>query len=159
MKEISSPKRRKSKDNPYIINHIENNNTYIVIFKNNNKEEKVQISKDVYDAFNQFELDDLRQLNESDRHYEKLEQNDEFLFKRGFEEYKSLEDQVEQKILYENIRKAINELSNIQKSRLIKYYFQNKTLDEIAIEEHTSHQAISKSISMGIEKIRKNLKF
>ena len=137
MKEISSPKRRKSKDNPYIINHIENNNTYIVIFKNNNKEEKVQISKDVYDAFNQFELDDLRQLNESDRHYEKLEQNDEFLFKR----------------------KAINELSNIQKSRLIKYYFQNKTLDEIAIEEHTSHQAISKSISMGIEKIRKNLKF
>ena len=108
MKEISSPKRRKSKDNPYIINHIENNNTYIVIFKNNNKEEKVQISKDVYDAFNQFELDDLRQLNESDRHYEKLEQNDEFLFKRGFEEYKSLEDQVEKKILYENIREAIN---------------------------------------------------
>ena len=34
---INSPKRRKSKDNPYIINHIENNNTYIVIFKNNNK--------------------------------------------------------------------------------------------------------------------------
>ena len=153
----NNPKRRKSKDNPYIIKHVENSNTYIVIFNSNNIENKIQISKEIYEALNQFELDDLKQLNEKDRHYERLEQSEEFLFKRSFNKNKSVEDIVEEKIMNDKLKTAINMLSNIQKSRIKKYYFDSKTLDEIALEEHTSHQAISKSIASGIEQIKKNL--
>ena len=153
----NNPKRRKSKDNPYIIKHVENSNTYIVIFNSNNIENKIQISKEIYEALNQFELDDLKQLNEKDRHYERLEQSEEFLFKRSFNKNKSVEDIVEEKIMNDKLKTAINMLSNIQKRRIKKYYFDSKTLDEIALEEHTSHQAISKSIASGIEQIKKNL--
>ena len=153
----NNPKRRKSKDNPYIIKHVENSNTYIVIFNSNNIENKIQISKEIYEALNQFELDDLKQLNEKDTHYERLEQSEEFLFKRSFNKNKSVEDIVEEKIMNDKLKTAINMLSNIQKSRIKKYYFDSKTLDEIALEEHTSHQAISKSIASGIEQIKKNL--
>lgn len=38
------------------------------------------------------------------------------------------------------------------------YYFNELTLDEIAMLENTSHQAISKSIIRAIEEIRKKLK-
>lgn len=153
----NNPKRRKSRDNPYIIKHVENSNTYIVIFNSNNIENKIQISKEIYEALNQFELDDLKQLNEKDRHYERLEQSEEFLFKRSFNKNKSVEDIVEEKIMNDKLKTAINMLSNIQKRRIKKYYFDSKTLDEIALEEHTSHQAISKSIASGIEQIKKNL--
>ena len=153
----NNPKRRKSRDNPYIIKHVENSNTYIVIFNSNNIENKIQISKEIYEALNQFELDDLKQLNEKDRHYERLEQSEEFLFKRSFNKNKSVEDIVEEKIMNDKLKTAINMLSNIQKRRIKKYYFDSKTLNEIALEEHTSHQAISKSIASGIEQIKKNL--
>lgn len=158
MKEINSPKRRKSKDNPYIINHIENNNTYIIIFKSNNKEKKVQVSKEVYDAFNQFELEDLKQLNEKDRHYERLEQSDEFIYKRSFEEHKSLEEQVEEKILNEEIKLAINNLTEIQKRRLKLYYFDNYTLEKIAKIEGCSIISVKESIDSALVKLKKIIK-
>ena len=158
MKEFNNPKRRKSKDNPYIINYIQNNNTYIVIFKSNNKEEKIQVSKDIYDALNQFELEDLKYLNEKDRHYERLEQTDEFIFKRSFEKHKSLEEEVEEKILNDNIREAINNLSEKQKRRLIKYYFEGKTEQEIALEENATQQSIHIGLQRSIQKLKEILK-
>ena len=74
----NKPKRRNAKDNHYNIKYIENTNIYVVEFKFNNTKKIVEVNKDVYDAFNQFELDDLKQLNEYDRHIEHLEQTDEF---------------------------------------------------------------------------------
>lgn len=156
-KNINNPKRRKSKDNPYIIKHLENNNTYIVIFNSNSIENEIKVNKEIYDTLNQFELDDLKQMNEKNRHYERLEQSDEFLYRRSLNQQKSVEEIVEEKIIKEELKKAINKLSSSQKNRIIKYYFENKTLDEIAKEENASHQAISKSIIAGIKQIKKNL--
>lgn len=38
------------------------------------------------------------------------------------------------------------------------YYFEDMTLDEIALVEKCSHQAVSKSIKKSIEELKKNLK-
>ena len=46
---VNRPKRRKSNDNPYMLKVI--NNTYFIIFKDiNNKNNEVQVSKEIYEA-------------------------------------------------------------------------------------------------------------
>ena len=63
------PKRRKFKDNPYTIIEIEISNKYLVTFKDGNGIfNKVEVSKDIYELFNYYELRDLSQMNEYDNH-------------------------------------------------------------------------------------------
>lgn len=54
------PKRNKSKDNPYTLGFDEENEKYIVEFVDNKKViHKVEISFEVYQAFDNFELEDM----------------------------------------------------------------------------------------------------
>lgn len=53
---------------------------------------------------------------------------------------------------------AINSLNSIQKDRIKKYYFEDKTLQEIADEEGCSPRAVKYSIDHAIENLRKKLK-
>ena len=152
------PKRRKYKDNPYKIEQL-NDNKYSVTFKDNkNTTHIVYISQDIYMAFNEFELIDLSQLNEFDRHIEHLDLREETINKRAILKQKSVEEDVEELIEHENLKEAINKLSSIQKRRLKMYYFDDMTLDEIALIEKCSHQAVSKSIKKSLEELKKNLK-
>ena len=59
------PKRRKYKDNPYTLNYIESKNIYVVSFKDiKGHLQNVEVNKEVYQAFDRFELDDLSEMNE-----------------------------------------------------------------------------------------------
>ena len=61
------PKRRKDKYNPYEI--YEKDGKYYVSFRNGEKEYKdLEIGKNVYEAFNTFELQDVSHMNVVDRH-------------------------------------------------------------------------------------------
>ena len=63
------PKRRKFKDNPYTIIEIEISNKYFVTFKDSRGIfNKVEVSKDIYELFNYYELRDLSQMNEYDNY-------------------------------------------------------------------------------------------
>jgi len=154
----NSPKRRKYRDNPYSINYNESNNTYIVVFNFNSKEEKVNISKEVYDVFNRSELTDIKQMNERDRHYDNNEMTDEFIYRNSVVKNETVEDIVEKKMMSEKLQKAINMLSESQKRRLLKYYFQNMTLEEIAKEEGVSFQAVHMGIERSLLKLKEILK-
>lgn len=156
---VTMPKRRKAKDNPYILNYDEINNTYVVTFKNSKKEIiKISITDKIYNAFNEFELKDLSQLNKFDRHIEHSELMEETLYKRAANYQKSVEDIVENNILLEELHDIINILPEIQKRRLIKYYFEDKNYKQIAREENCSSSAVGFSIKIAKEKISKNLK-
>ena len=154
----NSPKRRKHKDNPYVINYNEINNTYIIAFNLNNKQQKIKVSKEIYDAFNSFELDDLKQINEYDRHIEHLEQSDIALYKKAIREEKTTEDVFDDNEEKEQLRKAIDSLSDIQKRRIIKYYFDNKNEYQIAKEEGTTHQSVHISLERAKQKLKEILK-
>ena len=120
-----NPKRIKSMDNPYTIDN--KNNDYNVSFKDiKNKTRVVKITKEVYEAFDSFELDDLSQMNKYDRHIEHSEVYDEHLYLRSVNKTQSIEEQVEDKFLNEELQKAIKSLSDVQKRRILKYYFDNK---------------------------------
>lgn len=153
------PKRRKHKDNPYRLLYNDAENKYYVLFKDTKGiSKKVEITKDIYQAFNQFELDDLSELNEYDNHIEHNEVYEETLFKRSAFKEEPLDDYVIKKSSYEDLISAIKKLPSIQRQRIKKYYFDEKTMQDIAEEEHCSKVAIKYSLKCAINNLKKNLK-
>ena len=65
------PKRRRSKDNPYILNFNDDRNAYTVSFKDVcGNMQIVDIDENIYNCLDKFELNDLSEMNEYDRHIE-----------------------------------------------------------------------------------------
>lgn len=153
------PKRRKSKDNPYTIGFDKDKLVYIVSFKDNkNILNVIEISKQVYQEFDKFELEDLSILNEYDNHIEHSEMYESTLNKRSINKAISLEEMVERKLVLNELQKNLSELPDIQQRRIKKYYFENKTFQEIAKEENCTKRAVKFSVDIAVEKMRKNLK-
>ncbi len=151
--------RNKDKYNPYTLD-IKEDNCYILKFKDSrNILQEISITKDVYDAFDSFELEDISQIHKIRKHIEYNEVYEESLYHRSIAETVSLEDEVESKILNEEIKSAINDLNEIQKRRIQKYFFENKTYEEIANEEKCSKVAVKYSIDTAIKNISKKFKF
>ena len=154
------PIRNKSNDNPYTLGFDEDKNVYTVEFMDNMKViHKVEISEKVYQAFDSFELEDISQIHKYRKHIEHSELLEETLEHRMINKPITLEDEVEEKILIEDIKEIIDSLPDIQKRRLKKYYFEDKTFEEIAKEENCSKVAVKYSIDIALEKISKKLKF
>ena len=155
---IKQLKRNKDKYNPYTIEVREEK--YYVLFKDsNNVLQEISITKEVYDAFDKFELEDISQIHKIRKHIEHNEVYEETLYQRSAIDSISVEDEVSTKIINEELRSAINELNEIQKRRVIKYFFYDKTYEEIAKEENCSKVAVKYSIDTAIENISKKFKF
>lgn len=155
---IKQLKRNKDKYNPYTIEVREEK--YYVVFKDgNNVLQEISITKEVYDAFDKFELEDISQIHKIRKHIEHNEVYEETLYQRSAIESISVEDEVSTKIINEELKSAINELNEIQKRRIIKYYFYDKTYEKIAKEENCSKVAVKYSIDTAIENISKKIKF
>lgn len=149
-------KRRKHRDNPYNIGYDEKG--YWVEFKDiKGIQYKVNISKELFDVFERFELDDLRELNEYDRHTEHFDLSDEQIYIRS-KLSNNVERTAENNIFSDSLFKAIKSLSNIQKRRIIKYFFDGKNEYEIAKEENTTHQSVHISLERAKEKLKEILK-
>ena len=93
------------------------------------------------------------------KNYRRNEVYEETLFHKSINVSISVEDEVENKLLSEDLKSAINELNDIQKRRIQKYFFENKTYEEIASEENCTKRAVKFSIDIAIEKISKKFNF
>lgn len=153
------PKRRKSKDNPYTLEYIEDKNIYKVNFKDNKGNlNVVEISVDIYKAMDKFELEDISQMHQFERHIEHSELFEGTLNERAVDKPLALEDIVENTIINEELRKAIDSLSEIQKRRIKLYYFDGLTQQEIANREGTSLRAVQYTLNSAINELKKILK-
>ena len=151
------PKRRKDKYNPYTL-HTEKGKYYISFTDANNCIQKVLISKKIFDSFNKFELEDISWMNEYDRHLEHSEIYEHTLHKKKDSSGWSLEEYFENVQITENLHMAISKLPEVQKRRLKKSYFEEKTFDEIAFEEGCTYQSIQRSVYRAVKKIKNILK-
>ena len=149
------PKRNKSKDNPYTLDFDEDKQTYLVKFKDNRKILNIiEIREEIYQAFNKFELEDVSQIHKFRRHIEHSELFDATLYNRAIYKPKSVETEVEKIIINQELNNAINLLSEKQRERIKKYYFEEMNLREIAEKEGCSSSAVQKSISIGLYKLK-----
>lgn len=155
------PKRRKDKDNPYEIFTVgietDRPHYYIRFTDSLCVEQCMEIEKELFDLFDRFELDDLSFLNEVDRHYDLSDQSEETLNSHALVRPCSLEDALMERLEQERLRQAIAMLPDVQKRRLILYYFDGLTYQEIAQREGCRYQVVQRSIWRAEEKIKKYL--
>ena len=153
------PKRRKHKDNPYTLEVCEDRNIYRVYFRDGKGlNQCVEINETIFNALDRFELEDIVQLNEYDRHIEHSEVYEITLNKRAKDKPISIEDEIIRKASFEELKNAIERLPEIQKRRIKKYYFDDKTENEIAQEEKVSQKNVSKSLAIAKRNLKEILK-
>lgn len=142
----------------YIV-YTNENNKHIAIFRDGeNKIQEVEISSIIKDALINEKRKEKRQKNEFDRHIEHSIVYENKLNSRAMDKPISLEEQFENKIINQNLKDAISSLSEVQKRRIKMYYFEDKTLKEIAEIEGCAIMSVKDSLDLAIEKLEKKLK-
>lgn len=153
---MNNKKRRKSKENPYKINYM--GNEFQLNFKYNGENKEIKISRELYNVFNKFELEDLSYMNKYDRHIEHLHLDEIQMYNRLKLNSKDIENEVIKNIENQKLHIAINKLPKIQKRRIYLYYFCNMRQREIALKENTSIRAIQYSLECALKNLKKFLK-
>lgn len=147
--------------NGYSLEIIEDGNKerYFVSFTSSDGDfQRVEINFDIYCAL--FELNKIdRNLTRSDeRNLEHSQLTEETLIKRSFESPKGIEEIILEKEMKALFWKAIGELPDVQRKRLLLYYDYGFSLKEIAIIENCSIRAIQYSIEIAKKKLEEKIK-
>ena len=152
------PKRRKDRDNPYTIFTIglkTDRPQFSLSFRDvNGTHHCMEIGRELFEALDQFELDDISFMNEMDRHYEQSEQTEASLARRATEQQDTVEETVQQLMDAEALHRAIAQLPETQRRRLVLYYFGNFTYEQIAEMEGCTKRAVKFSVDIAIEKLK-----
>ena len=152
------PKRRKDKYNPYTIGTTEDGRHWLTFSDGQSDQHHFEISAAVFELLDSFELDDLSYLNELDRHYEQSELTEASLYDRAVHRPATVEESALQSMEYAQLHRAISELPEIQKRRLILYYLQGLTYEQIAGMEGCTKRAVKFSVDIAVEKLKKFFK-
>lgn len=149
------PNRKKDKYNPYTLMIIDGK--YYLSFKDGRGViQDMEIDQVLYELFNRFELEDISYLNRVSRHIEHSELTEASLNNRAFYKAESLEETVSRSLEYELLHKAISKLPEIQRRRLLLYFFGEMTYEQIAKMEGCTKRAVKFSLDIAIEKLKKD---
>ncbi len=149
------PKRTRDKDNPYILHSEKEKNIYKVTFSNNKEVISIDITKEIFEEFDEFEKEDARQIQEMARHNELNIVTEATLNRRAFYKPESVDDIIIKNIDNEKLQKALDKLTKQQRRRILLYYDYQLTMEEIATIEGCSKQSVQESIDWGIKKLKK----
>ena len=70
----------------------------------------------------------------------------------------SFDEQIDPKLRYETLYKALEQLTVSQKRRITAYYFDGKSIEEIAQSEHVAVSSVHEGLSAGLKKLKKIMK-
>ncbi|MDD5863737.1 MAG: sigma-70 family RNA polymerase sigma factor [Firmicutes bacterium] len=153
------PKRRKDKENPYTIFTVgissDEPHFYLSFSDSEGIRQCLEIGKELYDMMDKFELEDLSIMNEMDNHYEHSELTEQSLNARAATEPESLDEIVFRRLQTERLHTAISQLPEIQRRRVILYYFDGLTYEQIAKMEGCTKMAVKKSVDGAIENLKR----
>ena len=93
-------------------------------------------------------------MNEYDRHLEHSEVDENTLYQKSVSSEQPLEEYFDKAQDGENLHMAISKLPDVQKRRLKKYYFEDKTFEEISLEEGCTYQCVQRSVYRAVGKIK-----
>ena len=147
----SDPK--KDKYNPYELT-VENEKYYVAFVDAQGVHHKERISRELYELFDGFELEDISQLNAISRYQEHSELTEGTLNQRALIHPEPMEDGVYRKIMYDQLHTVIGKLPDIQRRRVLLYYFGGYTYERIAEMEGCTKRAVKFSIDLAIKKLR-----
>lgn len=152
------PKRRRDKYNPYEIFTVGMDTAqphyYLSFIDGNHVKQCMEISKALFEAFDRFELDDLSFMNKVDKYYERFEQTEISLNRRAVQPQETVEETVSRRVETEALHRAIAQLPEIQRHRLVLYYFGDFTYQQIAEMEGCTIMPVKRSIDAAIKKLK-----
>lgn len=148
------PKRKKDKLNPYELS-VENGEYYVSFKDGMGISHKEIIERDLYELFDRFELEDISQLNIISRYHEHSELTEAALNQRSALPAEPMEDSVYRKIMYDRLHTAIFALPDIQRRRVLLYYFEGYTFEQIAKMEGCTKRAVKFSVDIAVKSLRK----
>ena len=156
------PKRRRDKDNPYELYTIgrdtEHPRYFVEFADGQNRKHCEEISRELYELLDSFELEDVSYMNECDRHRIKVSLSDVLIHQCAAEPVEPLQELIEMADDKERLHKAISMLSSVQQRRIQMYYFADMTYEEIAEAEQCSFQAVEKTLRKARKTIMNILK-
>lgn len=155
--ESKHPKRRKDKYNPYDIWEL-NGHYYITFQDGQGIRQELEISRNLYELFDTSELKDISYLHKWDKYMEHSEVWESTLNRRAMEPPESVEDIVLRSMQIEELHKALKCLPEIQRRRVLLYYFEGLTYEQIAIREDCTKMPVKRSIDAALKKLKKYLK-
>lgn len=123
------------------------------------EQEYTYVSPEVYEALaNDFrkEAEAERKRDERNRaaiHFEDGETEDLL-----FMPQESVEERIMQELEIQELQRAMKSLSNVQRERMRLYFFEGKTVREIASLQEVNHNAVWKSIQAAIQQIKEKMK-
>ncbi len=151
------PKRRRDKYNPYYISELKGH--YYISFQDGQGVlHEFEIDRKLYEVFDESELKDISYLHKWDKYIEHSEVWESALTDRAFIQQVSVEEIVLKNILTEKLHRAIKALSPIQRRRLILYFYEGMTYEQIAEREGCTKMPVKRSIDAAICKLRKEIK-
>ena len=89
----------------------------------------------MFESFNKFELEDISQMNEYDRHLEHSEVAENTLYQKSVSSEQLLEEYFDKAQDAENLHMAINKLPNVQKRRLKSTILKRKPLKKYLMKK------------------------
>lgn len=149
------PKRSRDKYNLYSLNSEKAKGLYEVTFFMGKEKIKVNLSKNLFDQFEEFEKEDARQIRKHKRNDELNTITENTLNKRAINKPDGTDEIVIKKIHNERLARAMEKLTKQQRRRILLYYDYQLTMEEIARIEGCSKQSVQESIEWGIKKLQK----
>lgn len=146
---------KKDKYNPYTLIILDGH--YYLSFKDiRGALQSIEIDEVLYELFNRFELEDISYFNKLSRHIEHSELTEASLNERAFCKPESIEEEVSRNMEYELLHRVIEKLPEVQRRRLLLYFFGEMTYEQIAAIEGCTKRAVKFSVDIAIEKLKKD---
>lgn len=147
-------------DNEYFeVQYDTETKKYYSCFKDVKKiNKRVEIEEKIAEAYIEESKIIKKFENEFSRHIEHSELSDNKLNEKIMDKPISVEDEVIRNSTFEDVRNAIETLSEIQKRRIKLYYFELKTQEEIAKIEKVNIRNVQSSLKLALENLKKILK-
>ena len=92
--------------------------------------------------------------NEKTRYLEQSELSENDIFNRSFNKKENVEDTVVRKILLDELKKAKEELTEVQMKRIELHIVNKVGITDLARMENVRRKQIDKSIELGLKKLK-----
>lgn len=144
----------------YTLEHININgqNKYYLSFKDSVEQDcKIEIEKEIFDAYMTSRKAYTKIKNEKSRHLEHFPLTDIEIYRRSFYPSKTTEEIAIKNIENEKVNEAMKQLTDVQNRRIELHIINKITIREVARIENVQKKQIEKSLHLGLKKLRKIL--
>lgn len=139
----------------YKLEYIEETGQYYICFKDSVENDcRIEISKDIFDAYITSKKSYIKVKNQKDRHEESGNLTEEDIYMRSIDKEKGTEDEAIANIYKERLKNAKKALTESQKRRIELNIETGISIRELAKRENVRKNQIEKSITLGLKKLK-----